>query len=115
MGHVPSARPVLGAFGLLLPAGVLVLTALLTPTAALFPSQGDVDLYRRTAASIVDGQLPYRDIPLPYPLLALVPMLAPTLVWPGADPSLEMYELLFVGWEAILVVITAWAVRRIAG
>jgi hypothetical protein len=98
----------------ILPVGVLLVVGLLTPAAALFPHQGDVELYRQVAAAVAGGQLPYRDFPFPYPPLALVPMVVPYLVWPGGGPSLDAYHWLFLLWEAVLLAALVVTVRRIA-
>jgi hypothetical protein len=96
-----------------LPIVVLLVVGVLTPAAALFPHQGDVDLYRQVAAAVAGGRLPYRDFPFPYPPLALIPMVVPFLL-SGSQPSLDTYHWLFLGWEAVLLVALVVTVRRIA-
>ena len=41
--------------------------AALTPTASLFPDQGDVGLYLEKARAFARGSVPYRDFPFEYP------------------------------------------------
>lgn len=89
---------------LAIPYGIILLVGLLTPTAALFPDQGDVNLYLEKASALASGQIPYRDFPLEYPPLAMVPMAVPYLLWPFGEITLDRYKLLFAGWEAVLIV-----------
>ena len=96
------ARPPLWL--LLAPGVVLVLVAALTPTSVLLPHQGDVNLYLEKAGAVASGQVPYRDVPLEYPPLALVPMVVPYLLWPLGQVDLDTYKWLFAGFEAVLVV-----------
>jgi hypothetical protein len=89
---------------LVVPYAIIVLVAFLTPTATLFPHQGDVNLYLEKASALVSGRIPYRDFPLEYPPLALVPMVVPYLLWPFGEITLDVYKWLFAGWEAVLIV-----------
>ena len=95
------------------PVMLLLVVGLLTPVPALFPNQGDVQLYMRTGEAVVGGLLPYRDFPLPYPPLALVPMVVPYVAWLPGEPSLDLYHWLFLAWEAGLLVALVWVLGRI--
>jgi hypothetical protein len=88
---------------LAIPYAIILLVALLTPTTALFPDQGDVNLYLEKASALASGQIPYRDFALEYPPLAIVPMAVPYLLWPFGEVTLDLYKLLFAGWEAVLI------------
>ncbi len=89
---------------LAIPYAIILVVALLTPTTALFPDQGDVNLYLEKASALASGGIPYRDIPFEYPPLAIVPMVVPYLLWPFGEITLDVYKWLFAGWEAVLVV-----------
>lgn len=100
---------------LLVPFATILAIPALTPTAALFPNQGDVGLYLGDATAIVTGQVPYSEVQLEYPPLALVPMLVPYLVGRlGGEVTLDTYKWLFAGWEAVLVVVLGIALAHIA-
>ena len=91
---------------LLVPAAVVLVAAALTPANELIRNQGDVSLYLGNARAIVDGGVPYRDVALEYPPLAIVPMVVPYLVGlPFSGITLDRYAWLFAGWEAVLVVL----------
>ena len=98
---------------LLLPSAVILLAAGLTPTSELHGNQGDIGLYLEKARSLAAGLIPYRDFPLEYPPLALVPMVAPFLLWPFQSLTLEGYAWLFVAWEATLMLVLAIVLARI--
>ena len=97
-----------------LPAAAVLALAVLTPTAGLFPHQGDVDLYRRIAGQVLGGARPYAEVSFPYPPLALVPMIVPAVVWLPGNPDLSVYKGLFGAWEAGLLLVLAWVVQRLA-
>ena len=89
---------------LAIPYAIILVVSLLTPTTALFPDQGDVNLYLEKASAVASGLVPYRDIPFEYPPLAFVPMVVPYLLWPFGEITLDLYKWLFAGWEAVLIV-----------
>ncbi|HTK46003.1 MAG TPA: hypothetical protein VL749_11705 [Patescibacteria group bacterium] len=100
---------------LLLPAAVILVAAALTPTREFSRNQGDVGLYLQDARAIVTGEVPYRDVPLEYPPLALVPMLAPYLAGlPFGEVTLDRYTWLFATWEAVLVLALGFVLLGIA-
>jgi len=99
---------------LLLPALVPLVVAALTPTASLFPDQGDLNLYLEKAGAFASGGVPYRDFPFEYPPLGLIPMVVPDLVGRlFGDVTLDAYKWLFAGWEAILVAALGVLLARI--
>jgi hypothetical protein len=113
-GTADAARPPLWL--LVIPFGIVLAVAALTPTASLFPHQGDVSLYLEKAIAIADGGIPYRDVSLEYPPLAFVPMVVPYLLWPFGPVDLDVYKWLFAAWEAVMMValglVLAQVVRR---
>lgn len=82
------------------PALLVLAVATLYPTDQLFPNQGDLNLYLEKARAFGSGQVPYRDFSFEYPPGALVPMVAPYLLWPFGPVDLGAYKLLFGAWEA---------------
>ena len=97
----------------LFPPVLILLIAAVTPTAAMFPDQGDVNLYLEKASAFAAGKVPYRDFPFEYPPGALVPMIVPYLLWPFGEVGLDEYKLLFAGWEAALLVVLGLLLTRI--
>jgi hypothetical protein len=99
---------------LAVPIALMAVTAAITPPLEFFTNQGDVGLYLQKATAVTSGQVPYRDVPLEYPPLALVPMLAPYLVLaPFGEVTLDAYKWAFVAWEAALLVALGLVVARI--
>ena len=99
---------------LLLPALVVVLVGVLTPSSELFPNQFDVYLYFQKAEAFAQGALPYTQFELEYPPLALVPMVVPYLASPGSPPTFEAFQWLFLVWQAVLLVGLVIALTGIA-
>ncbi len=95
------------------PAIVVLVACAFTPASELHSNQGDVGLYLEKARAFAAGQIPYRDFPFEYPPLALVPMVVPYLVWPFRPVSLEDYRWLFVGFEAVLMLVLAVVLARV--
>jgi hypothetical protein len=93
---------------------IVVAIGVLTPTKALFPDQGDVNLYLKKAGAFAAGGVPYRDFSFEYPPLAIVSMVVPYLVAaPFGQVTLDVYKVLFAGWEAILLGLLGLVLRRI--
>ena len=70
----------------------------------------DIAYYRAVAQKIVAGQLPYRDFPFEYPVLALVP-----LVLAGVASSFEAYAWALAGLNALFLAVSAallWFIAR---
>lgn len=102
-----------GLWLLAIPYAIIVLVAWLTPTIALFPDQGDVNLYLEKASALVSGRVPYLEFTFEYPPLALVPIVVPYLLWPFGEITLDLYKFLFAGWEAFLIVVLGVALGEI--
>jgi hypothetical protein len=100
---------------LLVPAALILLAAALTPANELTHNQGDVSLYFENARAIVGGRVPYRDVSLEYPPLALISMVLPYLVGSAfGELTLERYAWLFASWEALLVLVLGYVLVKIA-
>jgi hypothetical protein len=70
--------------------------------------QGDVRLYHRYAATIVEGKVPYRDFDIEYPILAVPCFLLPRLL--AAD--FDRYRCLFAAQMLAVNALTVWLVAR---
>jgi len=116
---VCSAHGAVGIELLVLHAAAFLAVVTLTPATELFPNNGDVLLYFQYAERVAQGEIPYRDIDLEYPPLALLPVVLPYLAWPFGRPSFETYQWLFVtqsaGLSVATAVIVAWVGRQRAG
>jgi len=78
----------------------------------------DLTLYRNTAAQLLHGQLPYRDFPLEYPPLAVVPFtIAALFSGPSVDLGRFAWNLLVENAVicAIIALSIAHLVRRVSG
>ena len=88
--------------------------AAVTPSRDLGPGpQGDISLYYGKVYDLLRGLAPYRDFPLEYPPLALLPMAVPYVLWPFGPPQLTVYAWLFAGQMAVLLVALALVTGRI--
>lgn len=74
---------------------------------------GDVQLYYNYARGLMNGQVPYRDLPLEYPSLALLPMVLPQLVNFGQQFSLLGYIGLFLLENVIFTTLVALLLLRV--
>jgi glycosyl transferase family 87 len=99
----PERRsPFAATLGLIaIPAGVLVLIGLLTPTAAFLTWAVDPLAYRENGQSLLSGLVPYRDYSFEYPPLSLLPMALPQLLV-GGDASLSTYRWVFLLQNAVI-------------
>ena len=95
------------------PAVVLLIAAVATPLAEFATNQGDVVYYLERGRAVAEGLVPFRDFPLEYPPLALLPMVAPFLIARDAALDIDHYRWLFAGGQAILLVILGVALARI--
>lgn len=90
--------------------------AALTPVSELLLQHHDVLLYFQVAERVVQGEVPYRDVELAYPPLALVPFVLPYVAWPVRPPAFDTYQWLFVIQSALLstaaAVTVGWIGRR---
>jgi len=60
--------------------------------------EGDLWLYYDSSLKLMQGQLPYRNFPLEYPPLALLPFVLPHLVTLGQPLGFTDYVRLFGSW-----------------
>lgn len=98
----PRPRPSIAILVVLY--ALMFVVAAATPLTEFVLNQGDVGLYLQNARHVLAGEVPYRDFFLEYPPLALVPMVAPVLLWPFGRVDFELYRWLFAGWSAALLV-----------
>jgi uncharacterized membrane protein len=95
------------------PLGVMLIVIALTPGPAYVGITSDLRVYFEYGTQLLGGAVPYRDFPLEYPPLALVPMTLPRLVWPfGASDDLLI--VLFALIEGCLAVAVGWLIGRVA-
>ncbi len=109
----PLGLAPLGLALLAVPLVLMFACGLATSWVDLHSHQGDVGLYLQKAQALTSGQVPYRDLALEYPPLALVPMVVPYLLWPFGEVTIEGYKWLFAAWEAGLLVVLALVVARV--
>lgn len=99
---------------LLAPAVGVLLIAAVTPEPTRFGFAGDLDVYRVYAVDLLAGLMPYRNVPIEYPPLAIAPMVIPLVgATGGLDPSGYLWR--FAAMQAILLVGLGWLVHRLAG
>jgi glycosyl transferase family 87 len=96
------------------PLGVMLLVIALTPGPAYVGITSDLRVYFEYSARLLGGAVPYRDVPIEYPPLALVPMTLPRLLWPFGTPSDEALVLLFALVEGLLAVAVGWLIGRVS-
>ena len=65
-------------------------------------SLNDLHLYYKSSLRLFQGQVPYRDFPLEYPPLSLLPMVLPQLVTLGQPLSFRSYLSIFLLENALL-------------
>ena len=75
----------------------------------------DSELYYNHASPILAGQVPYRDYPVEYPLLAIPLFLAPRLVAAELGPFQLLFGAEMLSLNAALVLLVARQVERQAG
>lgn len=98
---------------LVAPLGVMLLVIALTPGPAFVGVTSDLRVYFDYSAQLLAGATPYRDFPLEYPPLALVPMTLPRL-WPFGPGSDDLRIQLFAAMEGCLAVLVGWLSGRLA-
>ena len=101
---------------LALPALAVLLACAATPPDVLPNTNPDMLLYYRVAGQVAAGQVPYLDFSFEYPPLALVPIVAPYLVWPGGSPALLDYQWLWAiqngALAALVAALVGWLAAR---
>jgi hypothetical protein len=111
----PIDRSRLWTAGLLVaPLGVMLLVIALTPGPAFVGVTSDLRVYFEYSAQLLAGAIPYRDFPLEYPPLALIPMTLPRIVWPFGAGSDDLRIQLFAVIEGGLAVGVGWLIGRVA-
>ncbi len=78
-----------------------------------WPRLSDVDMYFQVSGQVLEGHIPYRDFPLEYPPLALVPFLFPRLLSVGQPIAVADYYGLFLCLNVVLSLLTALCVAAI--
>lgn len=89
----------------------LLLVAFLTLNYFRLENFTDLKLYYNSSLSLMQGQFPYRDFPLEYPPLALLPIVLPQLINPF---GFRGYVVLFFVENALFCILVAWVLWRIA-
>jgi uncharacterized membrane protein len=74
----------------------------------------DLQIYYNDSLQLISGKLPYRDFPLEYPPLALIPFVVPRLITPGQRPAFTSYVWLFAAQNALFSTLIALTLARIA-
>lgn len=103
------------------PRHVLVLSAILVYLALesyylLFRFHGhiqDLSLYQSVALKIMNGQVPYRDFRIEYPLFSIIPILLPGVLSQLGGGSFESYVCWFIVQNLILGAAMAWIINRL--
>jgi hypothetical protein len=72
----------------------------------------DLTLYHSVSSKILDGNIPFRDFPIEYPVLAIIPILIPALVNQIFSGTLESYCVLFVIQNFLLSILTGYTISR---
>ena len=96
------------------PLGVMLLVIALTPGPAFVGVTSDLQVYFDYSAQLLAGATPYRDFPLEYPPLALVPMTLPRLVWLFGAGSDDLRIQLFAAMEGFVAVLVGWLIGQLA-
>ncbi|MGX5852768.1 hypothetical protein ACWKW6_03960 [Dyadobacter jiangsuensis] len=72
----------------------------------------DLTLYHGIALKMLDGQMPFRDFRIEYPVFALIPILLPGILSQLAGGSFESYVCWFVAQNLGLAVGIAWIIAQ---
>ncbi len=99
---------------LVAPAAIVLAISAITPALTRFGFALDLEIYRVYAVDVLAGLAPYRDVPIEYPPLAIVPMVIPLI---GAPAGLDALGYLwrFAAIEATILVWVGWLVHRLSG
>jgi hypothetical protein len=109
MKHLSERTVITGLMGFQFVA--LLLIAFLTLNYFRLQHLTDLKLYYNFSLSLMQGQFPYRDFPLEYPPLALLPIVLPQLFNPF---GFRGYVVLFFVENALFCILVAWVLWRIA-
>jgi hypothetical protein len=103
VSHSPDSPNWLSVAELLLvQVMALLVLGLITPAVRLADAHADMTLYAELASSVVAGAVPYVDLPIEYPPLALVPIIGAQLLPSPADVDLESYVWRFLVINALI-------------
>ncbi|MBO9613899.1 MAG: DUF2029 domain-containing protein [Dyadobacter sp.] len=72
----------------------------------------DLSLYQGIASKTMEGQVPFRDFRIEYPIFALIPILIPGLLSQLAGGSFESFACWFVFQNLVLGLVMAWIISR---
>lgn len=72
----------------------------------------DLKLYHGIALKMLDGQMPFRDFRIEYPVFALIPILLPGVLSQLAGGSFESYVCWFVAQNLGMAVGIAWIIAK---
>ena len=98
---------------ILAPLGIVLFVVAVTPGPVFAGIMSDLRVYFDYSARLLAGAVPYRDFPLEYPPLALVPMSLPRL-WPLGAQSDGVLVVGFAVVEGGLAVVVGWLVARVS-
>jgi len=99
----------------LAPPLVLLVIVALTPEPTRLIFAGDLAVYRRYGLALLGGSVPYLDVKMEYPPLALVPMSLPLLgPAPGSIDDLD-YIWRFTFVEGVLAAAVGWVLHLTTG
>jgi hypothetical protein len=100
--------------GLLAPLGIVLVVIALTTGPAFSGVMSDLRVYFDDGGRLLGGAVPYRDFPLEYPPLALLPMTLPRLAVPFGSPTEQAFAWSFALAEGCLAVVVGRLVSGIA-
>lgn len=116
-GSSPTPHDALGGRELLVT--ILTIQAAFLAVASLTPNTSvpfDMTVYVRVADAVFGGGMPYRDVPLEYPPVVLVPILLPRLlglaVPVGDYDAYQSIFLLLMGAISLAMTVLIWAFAR---
>lgn len=73
----------------------------------------DLALYQSVAVKIMDGQVPFRDFRIEYPVFSLIPILLPGVLSQLAGGSFESYVFWFIVQNLAMGLVMAWIIARL--
>jgi hypothetical protein len=98
---------------------ILVIQAVVLAVASLTPNTSvpfDMSVYLRIADAVAEGLLPYRNVPLEYPPVVLVPILLPRLLAAlspvGGPEAFQAFFILFMGVTSLAMTVVTWRFAR---
>src|SRR5947209_10556772 len=92
--QLADRAPIIGLIALQC-AGLLLVALLTLPLVYQWHAR-DLEIYYESGLKLLQGSFPYRDFPLEYPPLALLPFALPWLLAPGRALGPQSYLWLFM-------------------